>query len=127
MRVRTGDERVLDPSLRFDLLTYAFERGFGGSASEVQADNSEFALASLNDESNGIERVERTDGEFIVPCAVAPHRNGLSRCDVSARRAGSKFLGFNCGYDREEGKNEEQGACNLSGHIDPGSFYCWFR
>src|SRR5689334_418489 len=107
VRVRSGDERVLDAGFIQDALAYDLQAAFVRRAAEVETHDREFMGACLDDERGGIERIEYTVRELVVPGSVAPHRHGLARCNVTTGGTGLKSCLCPCGARRYEQDERE--------------------
>ena len=110
MRMRTGDEGILDFGIGFNSSPNVLQRSFGGRPAEVQANDGEFIPLCLDDQRRGVKRVEGARGECVVSCAVAPHRRRLFRRDVafggSNLEAGSGRFGRRNDGNGEKNRNQ---------------------
>ena len=63
MRVRTGDERMVNSGLRLDSLADNLQGFFRGRTTKIQSDDRDLVRSSLNDNRCRIQRVDHARGQ----------------------------------------------------------------
>src|SRR5262249_55248698 len=89
--MRPGDEREFDAGLGLDSAADFLERVFSRSAAEIQADNGQLLVAGLNHESRGLQSVEGSGRQGIVPGSIAPHWKWFFRGYVPPADSGFEY------------------------------------